>query len=53
MESKKTPARVTTSLKLDRETWKKAKIAAINKDVELSTLIDYAINSYLKKEQGK
>jgi hypothetical protein len=52
VESKKSSPRVTTSLKIDRETWKKAKIAAINEDKELSALIESAIHKYLD-QQGK
>lgn len=48
--------RVSTSLKLERNTWKRAKIQAIIEDIELSELVEKCINRWLKlsgKEQNK
>lgn len=40
--------RVTTSIKINPETWKKAKIEAIKHDLELSELVEKAIDEWMK-----
>lgn len=40
--------RVATSIKIKPEVWKKAKIEAIREDIELSTLVEKAINAWVK-----
>lgn len=45
--------RVTTSIKVDPDVWKKAKIEAINQDMELSELVEQAIESWIKTETRK
>lgn len=47
-----TNTRVATSIKINPELWKKAKIQAINKEIELSQLVELAIDEWIKK-QGK
>ena len=39
--------RVTTSIKIDPSVWKKAKIEAINQDLDLSELVEKAIERYM------
>ena len=46
MEGKKKEA---TSIKVDPELWKEAKIEAIRRDIELSELVDKALRNELKK----
>ncbi len=41
--------RETTSLKIDPNLWKEAKIQAIRDDMELSELVEKAILEYLEK----
>jgi predicted HicB family RNase H-like nuclease len=41
--------RETTSIKVDPELWKEAKIQAIRDDIELSELVEKAILEYLEK----
>lgn len=43
--------RVTTSIKIDPEKWKKAKIEAIKHGIELSELIDEAIDIWISKKK--
>lgn len=43
------PEKAKTSIKIDPQLWKEAKIEAIKRDVELSDLVEGA----LKKELGK
>jgi len=40
--------RVATSIKIKPEVWKKAKIEAIKEDIELSTLVEKAINAWVR-----
>jgi hypothetical protein len=42
--------RIPTSIKIDPKVWKKAKIAAINKDMELSLLVEKAIEKWIDLE---
>jgi predicted HicB family RNase H-like nuclease len=42
--------RESTSLKIRPKVWKEAKIAAIKNDMELSELVEEAIERYLKEE---
>jgi len=39
--------RVTTSIKIDPNMWKKAKIEAIKEDIDLSELVEKAIERYM------
>lgn len=41
--------REPTSIKIDPELWKEAKIEAIRRDIELSTLVENALRKELKK----
>lgn len=41
--------RVATSIKIDPILWKKAKIEAIKKDLELSELVEKAIRDWIKE----
>jgi post-segregation antitoxin (ccd killing protein) len=43
------PKRVTTSIKIDPEIWKEAKIEAIHRDIDLSELVENAIKKEIKK----
>lgn len=43
--------RVATSIKIDPEVWKKAKIEAIKHDLELSELVEKAIEAWIKGEK--
>jgi len=45
--------RLATSIKIDPEVWKKAKIEAIRNDIELSALVEMAIESWIKQESKK
>jgi predicted HicB family RNase H-like nuclease len=40
---------IVTSLKVDPELWKKAKIAALECDITLGELIDQALREWLEK----
>lgn len=40
--------RVTTSIKIDPELWKKAKVQAITQDMDLSEFVEDAIKKQLK-----
>ena len=39
--------RVTTSIKIDPELWKKAKIAAIERGIDVSELVERALEKYV------
>jgi len=39
--------RVTTSIKIKPDVWKKAKIEAIHEDIDLSELVEKAIERYM------
>lgn len=41
--------REPTSIKIDPELWKDAKIEAIREDMELSEMVERALRDYLKK----
>ncbi len=41
--------RVTTSIKIDPEVWKEAKIEAITREMDLSELVESALKKELKK----
>lgn len=45
--------RVTTSIKIDPSVWKKAKIEAIKQDIDLSELVELAIQDWIKQEAKK
>ena len=43
--------RVTTSIKVRPEVWKKAKIEAIKEDIDLSELVEKAIEAWVKDKK--
>jgi hypothetical protein len=43
--------RESTSLKIDPNLWKEAKIEAIRNDMELSELVEEAITEWLEKKE--
>jgi predicted HicB family RNase H-like nuclease len=43
--------RETTSIKIKPELWKEAKIEAIRKDIDLSELVEQAIDEWIKKQK--
>lgn len=45
--------RVTTSIKINPDLWKKAKIEAINQDVDLSELVENAIQDWITHESKR
>lgn len=45
--------RIVTSVKIDEDIWKKAKIEAINQDMQLSEILENAIDEWIKKRKGK
>jgi hypothetical protein len=44
---------VVTSLRVDPELWKKAKMEAIRYDLTLAELVDESIRDWLKKKRGE
>ena len=42
------PKRVTTSIKIDPDLWKEAKIEAIQRELDLSELVETALKHELK-----
>jgi hypothetical protein len=50
---RKTWAIVATSIKIKPEVWKQAKIEAIHRDMELSELVEQAIEAWLGDDEGK
>ncbi len=42
--------RIVTSVKIDEDVWKKAKIEAINQDIQLSELLEKAIDEWVKEQ---
>ncbi len=44
--------RESTSLNVDPEIWKKAKIHAITKGITLTELVEKAVDSWIKKNKG-
>ncbi|MFB5620434.1 MAG: hypothetical protein ACE5RC_04820 [Nitrosopumilus sp.] len=45
--------RIVTSVKIDDDIWKKAKIEAINQDMQLSEVLETAVEEWIKKQKGK
>jgi len=45
--------RIPTSIKIDAELWKRAKIEAINRNVDLSELVESAVKKEIFKEKPK
>lgn len=45
--------REATSIKIDPQLWKEAKIEAIRREVDLSDLVEAALKKELKKEKVK
>lgn len=45
--------REATSIKIRPDVWKEAKIAAIRQDMELSELVEKALDEYINKEASK
>jgi len=45
--------RIVTSVKIDEDIWKKAKIEAISQDLQLSELLEKAVDEWIKKQKGK
>lgn len=43
--------RVTTSIKISPDLWKKAKVSAINNDMDLSELVEDAIVEWIKENK--
>lgn len=43
--------RLVTSIKIDPEIWKEAKIEAITREIDLSELVETAIKKELKKSK--
>jgi post-segregation antitoxin (ccd killing protein) len=43
--------REATSIKIDPELWKQAKIEAINRDIDLSDLVEDALRKELNKDK--
>lgn len=48
MEDEKRPKKEATSIKVDPELWKEAKIEAIKRDMELSELVETSLRRELK-----
>lgn len=44
---------LVTSLRVDPELWKKAKMEAIKHDLTLAELVDESIRDWLKKKRGE
>jgi predicted HicB family RNase H-like nuclease len=44
---------IVTSLKVNPELWKQAKIAALECDITLGELIDRAIREYIEKQEKR
>ena len=47
------PNRTPTSIKIDPELWKEAKIEAIKAEITLSELMEEAIRDWIKKAKGR
>lgn len=45
------PKKEATSIKIDPELWKEAKIEAIRRDIDLSDLVANALQKELKREK--
>jgi hypothetical protein len=50
--TKKENDQIVTSLKVNPELWKKAKIEAIKHDITLSRLFDEAVKEWIEKKEG-
>lgn len=48
-----TRGRIPTSIKIDPDLWKQAKIEAINENMDLSELVEKAIGAWIGKEESK
>ena len=44
---------LVTSLRIDPEIWKKAKVEAIQHDITLTQLVEEAINCWIKQQTEK
>jgi hypothetical protein len=44
---------VVTSLKVNPELWKKAKMSALEHDITLGRLVDEAVREWIEKREGK
>jgi len=44
---------IVTSLKVNPELWKQAKISALQCDITLGELIDQAVRDWIEKQKGK
>ena len=53
MRGKEKITRVNTSIKIDPEVWKEAKIQAIREDLTVSELLEEAIREYIKRKSGE
>jgi hypothetical protein len=45
--------RLKTTLYVDRDLWRKAKIAALEKSVTVSDILHWALERYLSKKGGR
>jgi hypothetical protein len=43
--------RIPTSIKIDPDLWKEAKIEAINKNMDLSELVEKAVKKWIKEQE--
>ncbi len=43
--------RIVTSVKIDEYMWKKAKIEAINRDLQLSQILEQALEKWFKEQK--
>ena len=48
-----TVKREATSIKIRPDVWKEAKIEAIKQDIDLSELVEKAIEAYMNRDDGK
>lgn len=48
-----TRGRIPTSIKIDPDLWKQAKIEAINENMDLSELVEKALGAWMGKEEKK
>ncbi len=44
---------IVTSVKVDEDLWKKAKVRAINEGITLNTLVEQAITTRLAKDESQ
>ncbi len=44
---------IVTSIKIDEDVWKKTKIEAINLGIQLSEILEEALNDWLVKNRGR